>query len=374
MIEEPTTERFPNMIVEATIERFRGIRQLNVRGLGRVNLIIGKNDCGKTAFMEALELVDASRDAPAILADQQRRRMGTLPPPDIANFERVWNPIFWNHEEGVGSSIKIVRGSGTINELAFRSPTQEGEVIIAPDNELARRENSYLDSHRALLTGNAWTIEFHTRVNGKDESFALAGSAAGLKFPHQFASGSPWIESSANINTNHVHLASTIKQNARETEVLEILREVDDRISSVELLAPDGKTAELFIRLKPGSRPLPLTMMGEGFQRSFEIAIFAIASGWPVFFIDEIDNGLHHSTIEPHWRWLSSISAKRKLQIFATTHSEECIQAACRAFDERNDDGLRVIRLDRHEDRTSVAVYDRSLVRTAVDTGVEIRG
>ena len=90
--------------------------------------------------------------------------------------------------------------------------------------------------------------------------------------------------------------------------------------------------------------------------------------------IDEIENGLHHSTLESVWSWLATVSAASSMQIFATTHSEECVQAACRAFSALNDPGLRVIRLDRRAGETVATVYDRNLVAAAERMGVEIRG
>jgi AAA15 family ATPase/GTPase len=115
-------------------------------------------------------------------------------------------------------------------------------------------------------------------------------------------------------------------------------------------------------------------MMGDGFQRCFELGLAAVATDVPILSIDEFENGLHHSVLEPVWRWLASISVARNLQIFATTHSEECVQAACRAFTAVEDDGLRVIRLDQREQETVATVYDRSLVEAATRMGVEIRG
>lgn len=83
---------------------------------------------------------------------------------------------------------------------------------------------------------------------------------------------------------------------------------------------------------------------------------------------------MHHLVLEPLWRWIAMISHRRNLQVFATTHSEECIHAACRAFHGLEDDGLRVIRLDRRESETHAVIYDRALVEVAEQTGTEIRG
>jgi len=361
------------MIVEVTVERFRGIRQLRVQDLGRVSLIVGKNDCGKTAFMEAVEIAVSLRAAPTMLMSQQLSRMGSAFG-DPANFDRVWSPIFWNHEQETGASIGITRDDGPASKIELRAPPPRGEIVISPHEESTSRGKMRLHAGEELLATKAWTLEFHTSMDGKDETFTLTSSASGLKFPHEPTGKVLWVRPSPVISYVEIQHASIIKPGEREPELLDILRTVDERVSGIELLAPDGKTAELFVRLERGARPLPLTMMGEGFQRCFKISSAIVAGGAPLIFIDGIDNGLHHLAIESLWRWLAAISARRNLQIFATTHSEECIEAACQAFTARNDNGLRVVRLDRHADHTSAAVYDRSLVETAIDASIEIRG
>jgi predicted ATPase len=145
--------------------------------------------------------------------------------------------------------------------------------------------------------------------------------------------------------------------------LVELLREVDSRLSGIELLAPGGDRAELFVRLDSGIPMLPVALMGEGFQRCLELGAAVAAGDWPTMFIDEIENGMHHLVLEPLWRWIATMARRRNLQVFATTHSEECIHAACRAFQGLDD-----------ETETRATIYDRALVETAERTGTEIRG
>ena len=42
------------------IRGFRGFRKLEVEPLGRVNLIVGRNNVGKTSVLEALRLTELS--------------------------------------------------------------------------------------------------------------------------------------------------------------------------------------------------------------------------------------------------------------------------------------------------------------------------
>ena len=49
------------------IEGFRVFRELNIEGLGDVNLVTGRNNVGKTALLEAVQLL-AAHDNPSSFA------------------------------------------------------------------------------------------------------------------------------------------------------------------------------------------------------------------------------------------------------------------------------------------------------------------
>lgn len=43
------------------VENFRALREFRMKGLGRVNLLVGTNNCGKTSVLEAVCGVSCSR-------------------------------------------------------------------------------------------------------------------------------------------------------------------------------------------------------------------------------------------------------------------------------------------------------------------------
>jgi len=344
------------MIEAVTVERFRGLRRLGVEGLGRVNLIVGKNNCGKTALMEALLIAQtADGGASRVYFVQSLRRSGVAP----ADFDRFWRPLFWSQDADGGFAIEVRGSQPAPIRLDFRRSASPPPMLTEPT---------------AFAAGAPATWALDVRIaNGGERTEQVLGGPAGLKLPAFAGSGREfWIAPNKNVSATDIALFSTLKQAGREAELLGILREVDNRVSGLEILAPTGTVAELFVRLAPDSPLLPIAMMGDGFQRCFEMTVSAVTCG--VLFVDELDNGLHHSILESVWRWLAVVSSKRGIQIFATTHSEECIHAASRAFTELKDDGLRVIRLDRRDGETTAAIYDRELVETAAETGVELRG
>lgn len=347
------------MIEAITVERFRGLEQLEVEGFGRVNLILGKNNCGKTALMEALSI--AREPAPAIkfVFFVQQVRNPAIPSSD---FERFWRPLFWKQDADRGLALKLRFADGRRTSVELRKSLAPSLFI---DDKVAP----------GTLARASWTIDVQTEHDGQEFKDKIVGSSAGLQIPQGEGEGFFWVRTAPTVGELDVRNFSTLKQAGREAELTTLLREIDGSVSGIELLSPSGVQAELFVRVAQHDGPsLPMSMMGEGFQRCFEIGTAAVVGNRSTLFIDEIDNGLHYSVLTSVWRWLATISEKRNLQVFATTHSEECIAAASRAFTALNDDGLRVIRLDRRQDKTVAAVYDRDLVETAIAADVEIRG
>lgn len=350
------------MIEAVTVERFRGLRQLEIEGFGRVNLIIGKNDCGKTALMEAVSIVDCEHAAAHVAIGHQNFRRPHVPE---ANSERFWLPLFWNHQDDQGFAIAArssVRGKIRVE---FRKGKTPSTVLAAGATRWPREHTT-------------WAINMTVTGGPNPREEEITATPDELKIPAIRGEGAwDWIRArpaDPDSMSGLVRAFSELKRTGDESRLLETLRVVDPRVVGAEILAPTGNAAEIFVRLEPATPFLPIQMMGEGFQRCFELAVSAEINDWPTLFIDEFENGLHHSVLEPVWSRLATISKQRNLQVFATTHSEECIHAASRAFTAMNDEGLRVIRLDRRKDETMAAIYDRALVETTAEAGIEIRG
>ena len=55
------------------IENFRGIKSLEIDDLARVNLFVGRNNCGKTSVLEAASLLTGMSDPTLILGIENLR-------------------------------------------------------------------------------------------------------------------------------------------------------------------------------------------------------------------------------------------------------------------------------------------------------------
>jgi hypothetical protein len=67
------------------------------------------------------------------------------------------------------------------------------------------------------------------------------------------------------------------------------------------------------------------------------------------------------------------VAERENVQIFATTHSWECLVAAGKVFAKRTPYDFAVHRLQIVGDRVEAKTYDRETLATSIEQGFEIR-
>jgi predicted ATP-dependent endonuclease of OLD family len=150
-----------------------------------------------------------------------------------------------------------------------------------------------------------------------------------------------------------------------------LLAKIDSRITKVRIdPGEDGNQIVVDIGL---SELLPLAQVGQGVYRLATILADIIGEKTDVLLIDEIENGLHHSVQKQVWTGLAEVAKELNVQIFATTHSGECLQAAHRAFLERETYDLGVIQLFRTEKGDQGRLLDKELIEAAIEANIELR-
>ena len=115
------------------------------------------------------------------------------------------------------------------------------------------------------------------------------------------------------------------------------------------------------------SPPLPVSVMGEGTKRLLALSLAFLKAQNGVILVDEIENGLHHSVLIDVWKNLDWLSREFNVQVFATTHSYECIVAANNAFNELESTDLHFHRMHRQDNKIKAVTYDKQ----ALDTNIE---
>jgi AAA15 family ATPase/GTPase len=126
--------------------------------------------------------------------------------------------------------------------------------------------------------------------------------------------------------------------------------------------------------LKGFDEPIPLPIMGGGVQRALSILLAIGSAENGVVLIDEIENGIHHSALKDLWAVIAEASRVFNCQLFATTHSDECIRAAHEAFKKSKSYDLMLYRLERKNGSINAVMYDEETLDAALSIPLEVRG
>jgi predicted ATPase len=126
------------------------------------------------------------------------------------------------------------------------------------------------------------------------------------------------------------------------SRVIEALRSVVPVEGAAYVEDPRGRLHRIAkVRVADVPEPIPLAVLGDGAVRMFEIAVAMEYAGthseapadgtappnvFPVLLIDEAEIGIHYSLHAELWRFIFRAAGQRGVQVFATTHSWDCIQ------------------------------------------------
>jgi hypothetical protein len=350
-----------------TIENFRCFRKLELKSLDRVNLIAGMNDTGKTSVLEAIRLHCKPTDCAVALTLANAR--GISDP--SKEFPDCCGWLF--HDKDPSAAVRVRTEDdgaiGRLTTLELLEPASAGgdslsavEKLIrerlAPgtgDGNLPRLVLKYQDTtgQEALSVGVAG--------RGFTSILGVIGWKPRCRFLKFGGYEAGW----------DVRLFSDVEAAKRQDDLLPTLRILEPRVKRLALLAPVGAPA---IHADVGlSRLIPVAFMGEGFNRILSIMLAIAGAEGGYVLIDEVENGLHHSVMEKVWQAIADAAARADAQVFATTHSYECIQAAHRAFAARQPYDFRLHRLQRVRDEIQAVTYDQRSLGTSLEMSFEVR-
>jgi AAA15 family ATPase/GTPase len=154
-------------------------------------------------------------------------------------------------------------------------------------------------------------------------------------------------------------------------ETIDLLRFFDPAIEDVDIILPSERKQLLSIKHKKLGRA-PLSTFGDGLRRVFTLATVIPRVKNGLLLIDELEAAVHTKALEKAFGCLVNVCVNNNVQLFATTHSLEALDALLDAARERAD--FVVYRLQQDEERTIAVRFDKeTIVRLREELGMEIR-
>ena len=117
----------------------------------------------------------------------------------------------------------------------------------------------------------------------------------------------------------------------RESEVVDAMKLLERDLKSIRFLTSDASRmrsdrAGVLLGFQGGGRRVPLGSHGDGMRRLLALSLALTQTARGVLLVDEIDTGLHWTVLEDMWRLVVDTARKSSVQVFATTHSLDCIR------------------------------------------------
>jgi predicted ATPase len=318
------TEYVP-IIREVSIENFKGIRHCEIKDIGKVNLFIGRNGCGKSSIMEAIYFTG-------------REFLGTNLPQCIqrrANRDR-WSAreLWYNYLVGSELNVRLLFNERIFTEMNVRYLSKGGTAYVS------------------LRSGSPKVDERETTNQYHVSNFALVSRASSPslhseQIRHYFIESvfvDPTIKTNiVRIEGDYLSIMKLSEENS--SELAKRTSEIYNTEPSWEFLPHPDLRDNRFAILE-GKRRLFLDNFGDGLHYGLAVLVMAKTRTNTALFIEEIESHQHPEAIGKLISNIVEIAAMNNLQLFITTHSRIVWSFLEKAF-ETEDARQRLLRVYR---------------------------
>ena len=366
------------MFRKFSVKNFRCFRDLTIQPLDRVNLIAGKNGVGKTALLEALFLHIGPHNPTLPMQINVLRGI----PQAALDPELSWRWMY--HDIDVSEPVQLLStdDKNIGRALQVRIDAQVSSAITREVSKPRSPSDSEDDDTPSVIPGSVTTalgpkeliLDYEDTAGRRAvarASLTQARDALEVSLPRLEVPLGLFLTARARLGMEDVERFSTADRLGRHRSILNAVRIVEPRLKRLAVEVAGGAP---FIYGDVGiGQLLPVQLLGEGISRLVAIVSAIANAPGGVVLVDEIENGLHHSVMVDVWKAIASAARRSKTQVFATTHSRECIQAAHTAFGTDSKYDFRLHRLERIKGRIEAITYDQRTLEAALEADLEVR-
>ncbi|WP_421977973.1 AAA family ATPase [Roseivirga seohaensis] len=348
-------------LVNFRVENFKRFKELSLENLGQFNLIVGDNNVGKTSALEAL-LYDVDRD---------RFSSNLL---SALSFKNLGGKYVEGHFSFFINKNVLLQSKDREIVMSFKMNTIEA-------SNLGSKVYSFTDQFIYDRYGNLaeWGIDYFSSNSEPSRGSTLPKRLDNDANTPVFEC--PFIPFSLSYGKELTDLFSIyfVRDSFAREQLLKSLTALIPDIKNMSIDTHVSSFPVILVEQNDMRSAIPLVSFGDGVLKLFRILLYIILFRGQRLMIDEIDTGIHYSRMKDFWRTILKAAEENEVQLFVTTHNQECIRYFKEALEERGMEHLqkeaRTITLVENYKTKAVKAITSSFeeLEHAVEYGNEIR-
>ena len=363
------------MIRNLKLKGYRSFESYELRDLAQVNLLVGKNNSGKTSILEAVHFLVSGGDPQVLrgIAVQRGEERGGRDRYRVTDISH----LMFGHRFVPGSRFSIQsEDSGQFVHVSIEENTDD---LDFDQRQMFDKNLDDKDIEDATL------LAVHVAGNGVGDRLIVPATDDGSIYLDPRAMRTASLDGLSAMPVRFITAASlgvrvmhgmwdNLVRERRESEVVDALKLVEHNIDSVHFLGASGYgRGDIVLGILESGQRNPIGSHGDGIRRLLALALSLTQLSGGVLLVDEIDTGLHWTVLEGLWKLVIEQATRTNIQVFATTHSYDCIRglASLAASHPRLAPEFTVQKIERA--LTRAVGFDSDDVEKAIKNEIDLR-
>lgn len=370
------------------IKNYKNLKDFKIDSLSRVNLIVGKNNVGKSTLLEAISIFCSKGDVYQLknILDIRGEGVDYFTPDDnqqekeIESFRSLYSgrnlenffqiPI--GIDAGGDTQLRLFEDNTSL-KIQFVKLVETLETDVYGIEKTVRRIID--DKNNSEYTSSNITYGILSSFEGKGSLYIF-----GRRYTRPIADKSisfEYVRTSQISSDKNPDLFDQIALSPLEKEIIKALQIIEPRIDAINFLKDDLTKRHRedervpIVVFRNSTTRYKLTSMGDGLNRILTIILALLNCKDGILLIDEFENGLHYSVQTQLWQIIYKLAEELNIQVFATTHSEDCIKSFVTADSAQ---AGKIIRLENRDGNIVPVLFnDSDRLQFAIDQNIEIR-
>ena len=359
------------MFTELKILNFRGIKNLEITNLNKINIFVGSNGSGKSTVLDAI-FISINPNNTQIISNTNLFR--NIEP---NNFDYL---LTYFHFFNLKKEIEIILKNNNTRMIKITPLISKDFNIVSFEKEFADSVISDKKNIESINSGSdaksmivGLKTEFEVKNKKYNSSFIF--QPQGLFKFNEDENFIPDISghyhnsqtlTSANLANSFGQLVRDKKKN----DIVKFLKLFEPEISEINM----DESKNIVVNDDRFDKAVNINLYGSGLTKALHIYMNSLLEGNNIVLIDEIENGLHYTNQQILWEAILKILENSDKQFFITTHSYEIVKYLVQILEKRNLlQILSLFRLEQMNNQIEAISYSKEEIKYTILGSFEVR-